>query len=406
MTTYSAIGGLALIGTGEESGTWGAITNLNLRALDRGGHGYTTIDLTAEGTTYNLVTNDITQSSDLDAKGHYKGLRFINASADTTVVIKSGNSTTEFTQTKVYLVMNATTHNLIFDQDDVASQITIAAGQSKIIFAAGGTLYDMSSTLEMDSVKINGGTIVSNNVTISGGTITNITDLAVADGGTGASDAAGARTNLGLVIDSDVMGFYSNLDLLRNSNPSIQVDNNFLVTDATGDIQLETGDTVLTSIGLAGTIADYDKVVVTTDGTAEANKALVVDANRDVGNIRNLDAVSYDEKVVDNGTSATFDLDTGSVFLYEPTSTTATIAFNNLPLAAGTTAKSFTLIVRPNGVNPALTWPSAVSWTNGYTPPDPNDGEVKVYTFLCVPSDLGGSNVPSIFAFLAGDNFY
>ena len=48
------------------------------------------------------------------------------------------------------------------------------------------------------------GTVALSTINIDGGSITGSTDLAVGDGGTGASTAAAARPNLGLVIGTDV----------------------------------------------------------------------------------------------------------------------------------------------------------------------------------------------------------
>jgi hypothetical protein len=72
---------------------------------------------------------------------------------------------------------------------------TTAAGAFSTLSATGATTFSGATVV---SASLTANTFSSSGATITGGSVTGITDLAIADGGTGASTAAGARTNLGL----------------------------------------------------------------------------------------------------------------------------------------------------------------------------------------------------------------
>lgn len=179
--------------------------------------------------TWNASTNTPTLASSVGTKGDY----YVVSVTGTTNL----NGVTAWTQGD-WAIFNGSA----WEKVDNTDLVTSVAGRTGAITL---TTADVSGL----------GTIAtqaSSNVSITGGSITGITDLAVADGGTGASNASGARTNLGLVIGTDVLAPNGSAASLT-SFPTFNQNTTGTASNVTGTVAVLNGGTGATTTSGART---------------------------------------------------------------------------------------------------------------------------------------------------------
>jgi len=144
-STYTTNGGIELIATGEQSGTWGDTTNDNLEIIDRLTNGVGAITLS--GTTHTLTTSDGALSD-----GQYRVLVFGGTPSGTNTVTISPN-----TGQHLYFVKNGSGESVVLSQGS-GTTVTVADGKSAIVYADGGggsaNVVDLTSTFNFATLSV------------------------------------------------------------------------------------------------------------------------------------------------------------------------------------------------------------------------------------------------------------
>jgi hypothetical protein len=179
--------------------------------------------------TWNASTNIPTLTSSVGTKGDY----YVVSTTGTTNL----NGITTWTQGD-WAIFNGSAWEKV-DNTDLVTSVAGRTGAITLTTADIGGLGTIA-------------TQASSNVSITGGSITGITDLAVADGGTGASTAPNARINLGLVIGTDVLAPTGSAASLTSFPTLNQNTTGSAATLTTGRTIAVTGDLAYTSPSFDG----------------------------------------------------------------------------------------------------------------------------------------------------------
>lgn len=161
--------------------------------------------ISALSATYQPLDSDLTAIAALATTSFGRGFLVLADAAAGRTALGLGTAAVADTGTGAANVPTITQADARYQPLDsdltaIAALTTTSTGRSLLAAADAAAIRTIAGVGTI-------GTQASSSVSITGGSITGITDLAVADGGTGGSDAATARTNLGLVIGTNVQAY-------------------------------------------------------------------------------------------------------------------------------------------------------------------------------------------------------
>ena len=222
------------MGTGDESGNWGVVTNLNLELIGEA------LGFGTEAITTNADTHTTTIADGQSDAGRSMSLKYTGTLDSACTITIAPN-----TISRVHFIENATSgsQNIIISQGSGAN-ITIPAGDTKAVYldgaGSGAAVVDAFASLSTVDLKVQDDLTVTDDASVGGDLLVSgevqtanigFTDgdnaITISDGG-GTSFAQALTANAGVVVDN-----------ITIDGTEIDLSSGDLTLDVAGDIILD-----------------------------------------------------------------------------------------------------------------------------------------------------------------------